>query len=279
MTIHPSALIDPTVELGSNVEIGPFSVIGPHCKVGEGSTLGPNVVLQAYVTLGKKCQVSPGAVLGGPPQDVKFKGEESYVVVGDGSIIRECVTINRASGAQEATTVGKGCMLMAYSHLGHNCQLGDEVIIANSSQLAGYVEVGDYAFLSGGCVFHQFIKVGRLAMVGGFSASRQDLPPFSLSFGGPAEIKGINKVGMRRRGYDLNTRTLVKQAYKLLFFGGLNTVQAIDAVEREIGLEDPAVQELVEFVRNSQRGIRKVTKVRMASFGLEEDEVEMAEIL
>jgi UDP-N-acetylglucosamine acyltransferase len=256
MTIHPSAVIDPGAELGQGVEVGPHSVIGPNCRVGDGCKIGPNVVLQSHVILGGNCQVSPGAVLGGFPQDMKFKGEESYVRIGEGTFIRECVTVNRASGEGQETIVGDRCMLMAYAHVAHNCIVGNEVILANSVQLGGHVEVGDFAFLGGIIAVHQFVKIGRLAIISGSSATRQDVPPFSMSDGRPCVIVGINKVGLKRRGYDLAQRTRIKNAYHLLWFAGLNQKQAIEAIRNEIEMDD-AVQELVSFVENSARGIRR----------------------
>lgn len=260
MLIHPSAVIDPTAELGANVEVGPFSYIGPYCKVGDNTKLGPNVVLQEYVTLGRDCQVSPGAVLGGLPQDLRFKGEVSYVEVGDGTIIRECVTLNRASGEGQTTRIGKKCMLMAYSHVAHNCVVGDEVIMANNVQLAGYVEVGDYAFIGGTCVFHQFVKIGRMAIISGFSASRQDIPPFAMADGRPAVVAGTNKVGLKRRGLDMATRTRLKKAFQFLWFTNLNYKQAIEVIRNEIEA-DPYVDELIAFIENSTRGIFRANRV------------------
>jgi UDP-N-acetylglucosamine acyltransferase len=256
MRIHPSAIIDPTAELAADVEVGPYSIIGPHCKIADGSKIGPHVVLQEYVHMGKNCQVSPGAVLGGLPQDLGFKGERSYAIIGDNAIIREGVTINRASGEDKATTLGDGSMMMAYSHLGHNCQVGTEVILANSVQLGGHVEVGDYAFIGGTGSYHQFIRIGKLAIISGFSAARQDIPPFAMAANCPAAIIGINKVGLRRRGYDLNARTIIKKAYNLLFYANLNTAQAIEAIQAEWG-QEPYIQELITFMSTSQRGIYK----------------------
>jgi UDP-N-acetylglucosamine acyltransferase len=266
MTIHPSAIIDPTAELGANVDVGPFSYIGPHCKLGDGVKIGPNVVLQEYVTLGNNCQIAPGAVLGGHPQDLRFKGEVSYVEIGEGSIIRECVTINRSSGEGEVTRIGKKCMLMAYTHVAHNCVVGDEVIMANNVQLAGHIEVGDYAFIGGTCVFHQFVKIGRMSIISGFSASRQDIPPYAMVDGRPAAVVGINKVGLKRRGIDLNARTRLKQAFKLLWYSELNYKQAIEAIRSEIEM-DPQIEELIRFVENSSRGIFKPTRILKAEAG------------
>lgn len=254
MNIHPTAIIDPTAELAAGVEIGPYAIIGPKCKVGEGTKIASHAVLQEFVTLGKNCQVSQGAVLGGHPQDLKFKGEESYVIVGDNTVIRECVTLNRASGEGKETRVGNGCMLMAYSHLGHNCRIGDEVILANSVNLGGHVEVDDFAFLGGVGAYHQNIRIGKLAIVGGFSGARQDVPPFAMATGCPAAIVGLNKVGLKRRGYDLSARTRIKTAFNLLWFSELNTTQAVAAVRSELG-SDPDIEELLKFVETSKRGI------------------------
>lgn len=261
MSIHPSAIIDPTAEIGAGVQIGPYAIIGPNSKVGDGSKIASHAILERNVTLGTNCQVSSGAVLGGDPQDLKFKGEETFVIVGDNCVIRECSTLNRASGEGNATTLGNGCLLMAYSHLGHNCTVGNEVIMANSVHLGGHVEVGDFAFIGGVGAYHQFIRIGKLAIVSGFSAARQDIPPFAMAADCPAEIFGINKIGLKRRGYDLNARTRIKKAFNLLFYSDLNTAQAIETIRAELGvdpasMEDP-VAELVRFVETSKRGIRK----------------------
>jgi UDP-N-acetylglucosamine acyltransferase len=278
MKIHPSAIIDPGAELGANVEVGPFSYIGPHCKVGDNTKIMSNVVLQEYVTLGRDCQVSPGAVLGGAPQDLRFKGEESYVVVGNGTMIRECVTLNRASGEGETTRIGNKCIIMAYSHVAHNCTVGNEVALANCIQLGGHVEVGDYAFLGGICAVHQFVKIGKMAIVSGSSATRQDIPPFSMSDGRPAVIVGINKVGLKRRGVSLEGRTRLKKAYHLLWFAGLNQTQAIEAIQNEIEM-DENVQELVAFVQNSARGIRRPLDVMRTEMDRPESSLEANDAL
>lgn len=262
MSIHPTAVIDPSAQLGNGVEVGPYSIIGPHCTVGANSKIGPHVVLQSHVKLGADCQVSPGAVLGGFPQDLKFKGETSWVRIGDGCIIRESVTVNRSSGKDQETIVGDRCMLMAYAHVAHNCILGDEVILANAVQLGGHVEIGDYAFIGGQCAIHQFVKIGKMAIMSGFSASRQDVPPFSMTDSRPAIVAGINKVGLKRRGFDLAARTRMKKAFHLLFFSGMNYKQAIETIQAEAEMKaDPAVQELIEFVQTSSRGIYRPNRI------------------
>ncbi len=257
MTIHPTAIIDSTACIGENVSVGPFSLVGPHCVVGEGTKLASHVVLESHVVLGKNNQVSSGAVLGGAPQDLSYGGEEAFVEIGDNVVIRECVTINRATGKGQKTRVGEGCFLMAYSHLGHNCVLGEKAILANNVQLGGYVEVGDNAFLGGTTVFHQFVKVGRLAIVSGFSGTRQDIPPFSMSAGCPADIAGINKIGLRRQGYSTEDRTRLRKVFNLIWFSQHNTSQGIEAVRQEFGTEDPLINELLIFIEASKRGVRR----------------------
>jgi UDP-N-acetylglucosamine acyltransferase len=264
MSIHPTAIIDPTAEIGADVEIGPYSVIGPHCHVDEGTKIWSNATLQGYTKLGKNCQVSPGAVLGGLPQDLKFKGEESWVVVGDNTVIRECVTLNRASGEGQATVIGSDCLLMAYAHVAHNCHVGDGVILANSVQLGGHVTVGDFAFIGGMCVFHQHIRIGKMAIISGFSAARQDIPPFCMADNRPAIVVGINKVGLKRRGFDLASRTRMKRAFQLLFFSGMNFKQAMEAIQDEIQ-GDPHVDELLAFVQSSERGIYRPNRLLRGS--------------
>ncbi|MBY0404286.1 MAG: acyl-ACP--UDP-N-acetylglucosamine O-acyltransferase [Cyanobacteria bacterium] len=257
LKVHPTAIIDPTVVLAENVEIGPYSVIGPDCVIGDGSVLGPHVVIEGYTTLGKNCRISSGAVLGGLPQDLHFGGEKSFIEVGDGVVIRECVTISRATGEDKITRVGDGCMLMAYSHLAHNCQLGQNVILANNVQLAGYVEIGDNAFIGGTCAVHQFVKIGRLAIVGGFSGTRQDIPPFAMTEGRPqATIRGVNSIGLKRKGFDREARLRIKKAYFYLWFSKLNLNQAIEAIRSEIE-PDPNIEELISFTLNSKRGIHR----------------------
>jgi UDP-N-acetylglucosamine acyltransferase len=253
--IHPTAVIDSTAKIAANVSIGPYTVIGPQTVIGEGTRLASHVVIEGYTTIGTNCQIASGAVIGGQPQDLHFGGETSFVEIGNNVIIRECVTINRATGEGEVTRVGDNCMLMAYCHLAHNCQLGENVVMANNVQLAGYVQIGDYAFMGGMCVVHQFVQIGRLAIVGGFSGTRQDIPPFAMAEGRPrATVKGINSVGLKRRGFDREARSRLKKAYYYLWFSKLNTQQAIETIHREIG-EDANVEELIQFTLNSKRGI------------------------
>ena len=254
--IHKSAIIDPSAKIGKDVEIGPYSVVGPRCSIGDGTKLAAHVVIERDTTLGKNCVVSSGAVLGGDPQDHNYKDEPSTVEVGDRNVIREYGTINRGTGEGSVTRMGNDCMIMAYSHLAHNVQLGNHVILANNVQLAGYVEVGDNVFISSTCIFHQFVKVGRLAIVAGFSGTRQDIPPFATADGRPLMLMGLNRVGLKRAGFSIEQRNNLKQAYHLLFFSSLNQQDAVEAVRAKIK-NDPNVDELLEFVVNSKRGIHR----------------------
>jgi len=256
MTIHSTAIIHESAQIADSVEIGPYAIVGPHSVIGEGSKLDAHAVVKEYTRIGKNVQISSGAVVGGTPQDLAFKGEESWVEIGDNCVIRECVTVNRASGKGAVTRLGKGCMLMAYSHVAHNCQLGDEVILANSVQLGGHVDVGNYAFLGGGCVFHQNIRIGQLAIVSGASASRQDVAPFGMYDARPVVPVGTNKIGLRRRGYDMESRTIIRNAFKVLFFSPIPYRHALEEIEQAWG-DKPYIQELVEFVKNSKRGLAK----------------------
>lgn len=253
--IHPTAIIDPSAQVGKDVSIGPYSIIGPNVIVGDGCQIAPHVVIEQNVTLGKGCQLASGCVIGGAPQDHSFNGEYSSVVIGDGTIIREFVTINRATGEGKVTQVGDHCLLMAYVHLAHNVKLHNNVTVASQTMLAGYVEIEDWVFVSGGVLVHQFVKIGRMAIVGGSSASRQDIPPFSLCDGRPARVLGINKVGLRRRGLSLADRSSIKRAYSLLWYSNLNYTQAIEAIKAEMP-DNQYVDELIDFVLKSKRGIK-----------------------
>jgi UDP-N-acetylglucosamine acyltransferase len=256
--IHPTAIIHPSAQLGAGVQIGPYCVIEAHVSLGAGTILGPHVVVLANSRLGQRCSVASGAVLGGLPQDHGFGGEPSGVLIGNDVVIRECVTINRATGEGLNTIVGNGCMIMAYTHLAHNCHLGERVILANNVQLAGYVQLGDDAFIGGTCVVHQFVKIGRLTIMGGFTGTRQDLPPFAMTEGRPATVRGINTVGLKRKGFSLQARTQLKQAYHTLFFSQHNTTDAIEALRATTPEgADANIDELVAFIQQSKRGIRR----------------------
>lgn len=259
MLIHPTAIVDPSAELHDDVVVGPFTVIGPDVKIGSGTVIDGQCWIYERTVIGMDCRLYPGVVIGTPPQDLSYQNEPTRVVIGNRVQIHEYATIHRASGEEMETTVGNGSLLMAYSHLGHNCKIGREVLLANNVHLAGHVQVGDFANIGGSVVVHQFVKIGRLAMIGGFMAVRQDIPPFALCGGTGAALTGLNKIGMKRRGVDLESRSRVKDAFRLLWFARLPQAEAIAQVSNKYPA-DPLVQELIDFVLTSKRGIRRLSR-------------------
>ena len=254
MKIHPTAVVDPGAKLGRDVEVGPFSYIEGRVEIGDGCVIGPHVTIREYTTLGAGCRVHAGAVIGDLPQDLGFKGGESYVRVGPNCLIRENVTIHRGSKPGTATEVGESCFLMAGSHCAHNVRLGSRVILANGVLLAGYVEVGERAFLSGNSMVHQFARVGRVAMLGGGSGATKDVPPFcTLRVLMESQIGGLNVVGMRRAGMGDAERLAVKRVFGILFRSGLNVSQAVERIKAEYPSGPGA--EMATFIEQSKRGI------------------------
>ena len=254
MKVHPSALVERGAQLGADVEIGPYGVIGPEVVIGDGTVVQSHVVLEGAVRIGERNVIGHGSIIGGSPQDLGFKPEtQSRVVIGNDNVIREHCTIHRGTVAGTATQLGDGNFLMAGVHLGHNCRIGNGVIIANNCLLAGYVEIDDAAFIGGGTTFHQFMHVGRLVMAQGSSAFGKDIPPFLLA----AErnfVFGVNVIGLRRAGFTGPQRDEIKRAFKLLYKSGLNLRQALEAAAKtEFG---PLGREFFEFVANARkRGI------------------------
>jgi UDP-N-acetylglucosamine acyltransferase len=253
VSIHPTAIVDPSARLGEDVAIGAYSVIGPNCEIGDATVIGPQVVLEEFTIIGRNCQVRAGAVLGGPPQDHKFKGERSYVRIGDHNLIREFVTMHRATGEEQATTVGNDNLIMAYVHIGHNCQIGNGTMISSYAGLSGHITLDDSVVIGGMVGIHQFVRIGRLAMLGGYSKVVQDVPPFMLADGRPADILDLNIRGLRRAEVRASSRAALKQAYKLLYRSNLNVSQALEAIEEEVEAT-PEVVHLVEFIKQIGEG-------------------------
>ena len=252
--IHPSAIISSDAEIASDVEIGAYAIIGDNCTVGSGCVISPRATLERNVTLGMNVKVGVGTILGGLPQDLKFAGEETTVEIGDGTIIREYTTINRGTAHSFKTTVGRNCMLMSYVHLGHDCHVGNNVILSNMAQLAGHVTIEDKAIVSGLCAVHQFVRIGRHSFIGGCSRVSKDIPPFLKAVGNPVRLYGLNTVGLQRSGMDEATILELKRAYRVFFRSDLNVTQAIERAQTE--LEPlPEVQELIQFVEASERGV------------------------
>jgi UDP-N-acetylglucosamine acyltransferase len=254
--IHPAAFIDGAARLGSGVTVGPGAVIGPHVQVGDGCRIGSHVMLDGWTTLGRECRVHHGAALGGPPQDLKFAGGESYLVIGDRTEIREFATANLATEPGATTRVGGDCLLMAYSHVAHNCTIGDHAILANAVQLAGYVTVEDWAIVGGGTVVHQFARIGRHSMIGGGSRISQDIAPFVKAAGSPPRLAGLNAIGLQRRGFAPEVIAALERAYRLLFREKLTAAAAVARMRAELdGVAE--VEVLARFVETSARGITR----------------------
>lgn len=252
--IHPTVLVDPTATLGADVEIGPFTIIGPNVHVGDGCRIAARATLERNVRLGRGVQVGSGSILGGPPQDLKFGGEETWVEIGDGTIIREYATINRGTTASGVTSMGRDCFIMTYVHLAHDCHLGDGVIIANGTQLAGHVTIEDRAILSGLVAVHQFVKIGTHAFVGGATRVNQDVPPYVKAVGNPVELYGLNSIGLNRHGMSATTIAAIKRAYRMFFNSDLNLGQALERARSDLP-DLPEVAHFIEFVSSSQRGV------------------------
>jgi UDP-N-acetylglucosamine acyltransferase len=252
--IHPTALVSPDAELGTDVEIGPYAIVGEGCSIGDGCVISPRATLDRNVTLGSMVKVGVGTILGGPPQDLKYAGEETTVEVGDGTVIREYATINRGTAHSFKTIVGRNCLLMSYVHIAHDCVIGNNVILSNVVQLAGHVTIEDKAIISGLCAVHQFARIGRHSFIGGCSRVSKDIPPFLKAVGNPVKLYGLNTIGLQRSGMPESTIRELKRAYRLLFRSDLNVTQAIERAETD--LEPLAeVKELVRFVEASERGV------------------------
>lgn len=240
--IHPSVVIDPFVTIDRNVEIG------------EGTRIGSNVTIMEGARIGKNCTIYPGAVISGPPQDLKFRGEESVAIIGDNTVIRECVTVHRGTASKGKTVVGSNCLIMAYCHVAHDCVIGDNVIMSNAVQCAGEVVVDDYAVIGGGALIHQFCHIGSHVMLQGGALVNKDIPPYVKAGREPIAYAGVNSIGLRRRGFTNETIRDIQETYRYLYLSGLNNSDAVERIEAEL----PATKErdeIILFVRNSKRGI------------------------
>ena len=255
-TIHPAAFVDPQAEIGPGVEIGPGAVIGPHVRIGAGARIGSHALVTGWTRVGRGCRLHPGAVLGSPPQDLKYSGEPSYLEVGDETEIREFATLNLATEPGAVTRVGRHCLLMAYSHVAHNCHLGDHVVVANVVQFAGYVTVEDWAIVGGSSVVHQFVRIGCHSMIGGGTRISQDVAPYIKVAGSPPRLAGINTIGLGRRGYAPETIAALEQAYRVLFRDHRTVPDAVAAMRESHGAV-PDVEHLARFAETSLRGLTR----------------------
>jgi UDP-N-acetylglucosamine acyltransferase len=253
--IHSSAVIHPKAQIASSCEVGPYCVIGEHVTLGENCKLHSHVVIDGHTKLGKENQIFPFASLGLRTQDLKWKGGVTRLEIGDRNIIRECVTIHSATGDGEATVIGSDNNILASSHIGHNVVMGNRVIVSMAA-LAGHVIVEDFALVGGLSAVHQFCRIGRMSMIAGCSKVVQDVPPFMIVDGNPAETRTVNKIGMERNGLSEETQTALRQAYKILFREELSAPNALVKIEKELP-PLPEIQHLVQFIRTSERGITK----------------------
>ena len=252
--VHATAVVDSDAELGAGVEVGPYAVIGPNVTVGDGTQIGPHVFIERNTRLGEDCRVAKGAVLGTDPQDLKFSGEATFLVVGDRTTVREYATLNRGTRASGQTVVGTDCLLMAYTHVAHDSEIGSHVIISNATQMAGHVIIEDWAIVSGLVAIHQFVRIGAHSFIGGASRIAQNVTPYCSVVGNPPKLYGLNKVGLERRGFAEDVRAALKKTYRILFQSGLNVSQGIQRAEEEVD-QIPEVRHLLAFIKNSERGI------------------------
>ena len=254
--IHPHTYIHPNAKLATNVKVDPFTVIHQDVEIGDGTWIGSNVTIMEGARIGRNCRIFPGSVIAAIPQDLKYQGEYSIVIIGDNTTIREFVTVNRGTRVKEKTVIGKNCLLMAYCHLAHDCIVGDHVILANGVQLAGHVEVGDFAIIGGLCGVQQFTRIGKHAYIGGQSAIRKDVPPYVKAAREPISYMGINVVGLHRRNFPHHQIELISQIYHLLFVGNHSTSSGLTQVKERVP-DSEIKSEILQFIQDSKIGVIK----------------------
>ena len=254
--IHSTAIVDPGAELDSSVIVGPYAIIEKNVQIDAGCEIGPRVLIASGARLDKNIKVHHCATLGTNPQDLKFKGEDTILKIGEGTVIREYVTMNRGTDWSGETAVGKNCFFMAYAHVPHDAQVGDNIIAANAVQMGGHVVVGDYAILGGGSVYHQFSKIGAHSIIGGGVRITQDVVPYAIVGDQPARVAGVNIIGLQRRGFASENIKALRKAFRFLFKSGLNTTQAVEKIKAEIE-QTAEIQNLLDFITNSERGLVK----------------------
>ena len=254
--ISPLAYINSNAKIGNGTQISPFAFIDANVTIGENCWIAPNSTILNGTVIGDNCKVFPGAVVGAIPQDLKFKGEKTTVIIGDNVTIRECVTINRGTAANEKTVIGNNCLLMAYVHIAHDCEIGNQVIIANSVNLAGHILIEDFVVIEGMVAIQQFVKVGKHAFISGGSLVRKDVPPYVRAAREPLSYIGINSIGLRRRGFEREIIHSIQDVYRVLFVKGFSTSKALNIINTEL---PPSKErdEIVKFVSESVRGVMK----------------------
>ncbi len=253
---HAGANVHPEARIADGVVIEPFATVNKDVEIGEGSWIGPNAVIMDGSRLGKNCKVFPGAVISGIPQDLKYQGEETTVVIGDNTTIRECVTINKGTNAKGITSIGNNSLLMAYVHVAHDCKIGNNVILVNSAAVAGEVEIDDFAIVSAATLIHQFCKIGKHAMLQGGSRVGKDIPPYVTVGRVPLVYVGLNSIGLKRRGFSTEKINAIQEIYRIIYNSGLNFTQALEQIEKEIP-DSEMRMEIVQFMKESTRGLIK----------------------
>lgn len=257
MNIHPTAIVHPGAKIAEGVEIGAYSVIGEHVSVGKGTRIASHVLVEGWTTIGERNQIFPFSCIGTAPQDIGYKNEVTYLIIGNDNVIRESATIHRATTKEDRSTViGNSNFLMAYSHVAHDCKLGNNIIMANSVALGGHIVIGDFAILGGIVAVHQFVKIGSYAIIGGQSAVSLDIPPYVSAAGNRAKLYGLNLVGLKRRGFGDDTINTLKKVYKIIFRSALTQEDAFRKVSEEFP-NSPEAMLLVEFMKSSKRGITR----------------------
>ena len=254
--IQPLSYVHPNAKIADNVVIDPFVTIAKNVEIGKGTWIGSNVTIMEGARIGENCRIFPGAVISAIPQDLKFEGEKSLAIIGNNTTVRECATINRGTSVTGKTEVGENCLIMAYSHIAHDCKIGNNCIIVNSVALGGHVSIGDYAIIGGLSAVHQFVSIGKHAMVSGGALVRKDVPPFVKAAREPLSFVGINSIGLRRREFKEEKIQEIQNIYRILFQSNKNTTQALLKIETEINAS-PERDEIISFIQNSRRGIMK----------------------
>jgi len=252
--IHPTAVIHPSAKVDPAAVIGPYAVIGEGTVIGAGTSVGAHAIVE-FTALGKDNRLHPGCYVGTAPQDLKYAGERTRLVMGDRNTVRECVTLNRGTSAHGETRIGNDCLFMAYSHVAHDCTLGDGVILVNSVAVAGHVEIGDFTVVGGLAAIHQYLRIGKYCMLGGGAMLNKDVPHFCTCQGYPATLRGLNSIGLRRGGLGHETVSAIKRAYKTLFLSGLRLEEAMARVRGES--KDPRVLEMLDFIAASKKGVMR----------------------
>ena len=253
-SIHATAVIGENAVLGEGVTVGPYSVIEDDVEIGNGTTIWPHVHIASGARIGSDCKIHSGAVISNEPQDLKFSGEKTYLYLGDRNVVRECVTLNRGTMATGKTVIGSDNLFMAYSHVGHDCVIGNHVVVANCVPFGGHCEVGDYVVIGGLAAVHQFVRIGRFSMVGGVARASLDVPPFVMAGGHESfRYEGLNSIGLKRRGFSSEKITLIKDAYRILFQSGLLLSNALDQVTSELP-QEPEIIEILDFFASGRYG-------------------------